>query len=129
MLQSGIPEDAFAAFATYQLQVAGALGRLQVGGGVRYTGKSFADDENTGVNKSVALFDALVAYDLVKLDPRFKGVRAQVDATNVFNRYYTTCIELLLPRAAGAGDRLADLPVVITKLLPGQRSHGLGANG
>ncbi len=93
MLQSGIPEDAFAAFATYQLQVPGALGGLQVGGGVRYTGKSFADDENTGVNTSVALFDALVAYDFVKLDPRFNGVRAQVNATNVFNRYYTTCIE------------------------------------
>ena len=65
-------------------RLAGALGRLQVGGGVRYTGKSFADDGNTGVNTSVALFGALVAYDFVKLDPRIKGVRAQVNATNVF---------------------------------------------
>lgn len=32
-----------------------------------------------------------MAYDFAAIDPKFQGRRAQVNATNVFDRTYTTC--------------------------------------
>jgi iron complex outermembrane receptor protein len=67
------------------------LSGLQLGGGIRYAGTSFADDENTVRNPTVTLFDALVAYDFAALDPKYKGFRAQINAFNIFDRSYTNC--------------------------------------
>lgn len=88
---SGIPGNTVSAFGTYQFPPGSWLSGLQIGGGVRYAGTSFADDENTVRNPTVTLFDALVAYDFAALDPKYKGFRAQVNAYNVFNRDYATC--------------------------------------
>jgi iron complex outermembrane receptor protein len=35
------------------------------------------------------LFDAALHYDLSYLDPRFKGFKLRVNATNLFDRVYT----------------------------------------
>ena len=88
---SGIPGDSFKAFATYLFPPASPLSGLTIGGGVRYAGSSFADDENTVRNPTVTLFDALIAYDFAALDPKYKGFRAQVNAFNIFDRDYYTC--------------------------------------
>ena len=88
---SGIPGDSFTAFGTYLFAPSSPLAGLQLGGGIRYAGTSFADDENTVRNPSVTLFDALVAYDFAALDPKYRGFRAQINATNIFDRSYTTC--------------------------------------
>ncbi|MBP1181205.1 TonB-dependent siderophore receptor [Methylobacterium sp. PvR107] len=88
---SGIPGDTFAAFGTYQFPPASPLRGLQIGGGIRYTSTSFADDLNTVRNPTVTQFDALVAYDFAALDPKYKGFRAQINAFNIFDRNYDTC--------------------------------------
>ena len=88
---SGIPGDTYASFLTYAFPPSSPLRGLQVGGGVRFIGTSFADDQNTVRNTAVTLYDALVAYDFAAIDPRYKGLRAQVNAYNIFNRDYTTC--------------------------------------
>ncbi len=88
---SGIPSDVYASFLTYAFPPSSALGGLQVGGGIRYIGTSYADDQNTVRNTAVTLYDALVAYDFAALDPRYRGFRAQVNGYNIFNRNYTTC--------------------------------------
>ncbi|KQP69952.1 TonB-dependent receptor [Methylobacterium sp. Leaf111] len=88
---SGIPGDTYASFVTYAFPPSSALRGLQVGGGIRYIGTSFADDLNTARNTAVTLYDALVAYDFAALDPRYRGFRAQVNAYNIFDRRYQTC--------------------------------------
>ncbi|MDP4025475.1 TonB-dependent siderophore receptor [Methylobacterium sp. NEAU 140] len=88
---SGIPGDTFSAFGTYLFGPGHPLSGLQVGGGIRYASTSFADDRNTVRNPTVTLFDALVAYDFAALDPRFKGLRAQINGYNIFDRDYTNC--------------------------------------
>ena len=88
---SGIPGDTYASFLTYAFPSSSALRGLQLGGGIRYIGTSYADDENTVRNSTVTLYDALVAYDFAALDPKYKGFRAQINGYNIFDRNYTTC--------------------------------------
>jgi iron complex outermembrane receptor protein len=88
---SGIPADTYASFLTYAFPPNSVLPGLQIGGGIRFIGTSYADDANTVRNTAVTLYDALVAYDFAALDPRYKGFRAQVNGYNIFNRNYTTC--------------------------------------
>ncbi|WP_043755892.1 TonB-dependent siderophore receptor [Methylobacterium oryzae] len=88
---SGIPGNTFTAFATYLFPPGSMLSGLQVGGGVRFAGTSYADDENTVRNPTVTLFDAVLAYDFAALDPKYKGFRAQINAQNIFDRDYTNC--------------------------------------
>lgn len=88
---SGIPGNSFSAFTTYQFPSTSVLAGLQIGGGLRYAGTSFADDLNTVRNPTVTLWDALVAYDFSALDPKYKGFRAQVNGFNIFDRSYVNC--------------------------------------
>ena len=88
---SGIPSDTYASFLTYAFPPSSPLRGLQIGGGIRFIGSSFADDQNTVRNTAVTLYDALVAYDFAALDPKYKGFRAQINAYNIFDRNYTTC--------------------------------------
>jgi iron complex outermembrane receptor protein len=88
---SGLPGNTIAAFGTYRFPLTSLLRGLQVGGGVRYFGTSFTDDLNTARNPTATLFDALVAYDFAALGPKYEGLRAQINAFNIFNRDYHTC--------------------------------------
>jgi iron complex outermembrane recepter protein len=88
---SGIPSDSYASFLTYAFPPSSPLRGLTVGGGIRYIGTSFADDDNTVRNPTVTLYDALVAYDFAAIDPKYRGLRAQINAYNVFDRTYNTC--------------------------------------
>jgi iron complex outermembrane recepter protein len=89
---SGIPNHAFALWAGYDFK-AGAAKGLSVGAGVRYSGKSFGDDLNRPViaNKARAFVDAKAAYELENLDPKLKGLRLQVNASNLFDKVEQVC--------------------------------------
>lgn len=56
---------------------------LGFGGGVRYVGTSFGNDENTFKNESRTFVDLSTHYDLEGLDRSFKGARLQLNVTNV----------------------------------------------
>ncbi len=88
---SGIPGDSYTSFLTYAFPPGSPLRGLTLGGGVRYSGTSYADDANTVRNPTVTQFDALVAYDFAAIDPKYRGLRAQINAYNIFDRTYTTC--------------------------------------
>ncbi|MBP1181206.1 TonB-dependent siderophore receptor [Methylobacterium sp. PvR107] len=88
---SGIPSDTYASFLTYAFPTYSPLRGLTIGGGIRYIGTSFADDDNTVRNPTVTLYDALVAYDFAAIDPKYQGLRAQINAYNIFDRTYNTC--------------------------------------
>ncbi|MGL4962209.1 MAG: TonB-dependent siderophore receptor [Inquilinus sp.] len=90
---SGIPNHIVSAWADYRVPDAIVPG-LSLGGGMRYIGSSYRDDDNsTGRNDAVTLFDAAIRYDLGAVEPRLDGVQLAVNATNLFDRDYDTCAQ------------------------------------
>lgn len=59
-----------------------------LGGGVRYTGNSYADNLNTIVIPPYTLFDAMVSYDFAYLSRQLRGLKFQLNVTNLANTYY-----------------------------------------
>ncbi|KMO37965.1 TonB-dependent receptor [Methylobacterium variabile] len=89
---SGIPGNTFRLFATYAFPTESALSGLSFGGGVRYAGTSPANDMiDSYRNSTVTLFDAVAAYDFERVDPRLKGMRLQVNVSNLLDRNYFNC--------------------------------------
>ncbi|TWC00546.1 iron complex outermembrane receptor protein [Bradyrhizobium macuxiense] len=88
---SGIPRNSFAAFGKYTFQSGVPVEGLGLGLGVRYIGTNFGNDQNTFQNAATTLFDAVIDYDLAKLDRRFLGATMRVNATNLFDTRYQTC--------------------------------------
>jgi len=66
------------------------LAGLSIGAGVRYVGKLYGDSANTIVVDPYTLVDAMVSYDFGYLRPDMKGWKAQLNATNLFDKYYVT---------------------------------------
>lgn len=90
---SGIPNHVVSAWADYRVPDRVVPG-LSLGAGIRYIGSSYRDDDNaTGRNEAVTLFDAAIRYDLGAIEPRLDGVQLAVNATNLFDRDYTTCAQ------------------------------------
>ncbi|SEM27131.1 iron complex outermembrane recepter protein [Bradyrhizobium sp. OK095] len=88
---SGIPRDSFAAFGKYTFQSGTLVEGLGLGLGMRYIGANFGDDQNTFENAATTLFDAVIDYDLGKLDRSLRGAYMRVNATNLFDKQYATC--------------------------------------
>lgn len=82
----------------------GPLAGLGLGGGVRYVGESYGDAANTFVVSPYTLLDATISYDLGYMRPDLRGWKAQVNATNLTNRYYVaSCATSLVYCSLGAG--------------------------
>jgi iron complex outermembrane recepter protein len=81
----------------------GQLGGFGFGGGARYTGDSYGDAANTILIPGYTLFDAAVHYDLSYLDPRWRGVKLAINATNLFDKYYVSTCQTLNSCFLGAG--------------------------
>ena len=60
---------------------------LGLGGGLRYFGESFGNDQNTIENGERLFADAVIHYDL----PSIEGVRLQLNAKNLFDKRDVTC--------------------------------------
>ena len=71
----------------------GALGGLQVGGGARYFGRSWADAENTLRLPSYTLFDASLGYDLSRVG--LDGVGVRLNLNNLTNEKYVAACNSL----------------------------------
>ena len=86
------PYHMFSLWADYEVQ-SGVLEGLGLGAGVRYVGSSFGDDLHTPVfnNGARTFVDAVIRYDLGKLNDAMKGVKLQVNATNLLNEVDQVC--------------------------------------
>ena len=74
----------------------GPLAGLGLGAGIRYVGPTFGDAGNTFVIPSYTLIDAVVSYDLAYMGSNLKGWKAQINATNLTDRYYVaSCLTAL----------------------------------
>ncbi|SFK03468.1 TonB-dependent siderophore receptor [Methylocapsa palsarum] len=87
---SGIPAQSFSIWGDYTLPTDAVLPGLGAGFGMRYIGASYGNDQNTFMNQPVTLFDAALHYDFSALDTRLSGLRFQLNATNLFNKQYST---------------------------------------
>ena len=79
---SSIPRHTASMWLDYTIKYGPAKG-LGFGGGVRYIGSSFGDDENTFKNDDRTFLDLAAHYELVGLDSRFNGARLQLNVNNV----------------------------------------------
>ncbi|MPZ40423.1 MAG: TonB-dependent siderophore receptor [Rhizobiales bacterium] len=99
---ANVPRDSASLWAMYTFYD-GTLGGLGLGAGVRYVGGLFGDEGNTFLVPSHTLFDAVVSYDFGYLRPDMKGLTLQINATNLFNKYYVAnCFTGLAYCALGA---------------------------
>ncbi len=85
----------------------GPVAGLGLGAGVRYVGESYGDSANTIRIPNYTLFDAALSYDFRYLRPDMKGWTAQINATNIGNRYYVaSCSTSLSYCGLGASRRV-----------------------
>jgi iron complex outermembrane receptor protein len=82
-----VPEHMASIWGDYIVQ-GGALAGLRIGGGTRYVGSTFGDSANSFKVDSYTVVDALVAYQLGKLDASLDGAEVSLNATNLFDEDY-----------------------------------------
>jgi iron complex outermembrane receptor protein len=88
---SSTPQHMASIWAHYTLPEDGPFSGLSVGGGARFVGSSYSNDENTSKNSSRVLFDASVGHDFAAIDQKYEGLHLQVNATNLFDRREAVC--------------------------------------
>ncbi|WP_193067577.1 TonB-dependent siderophore receptor [Halomonas sp. 3D7M] len=64
----------------------GVLDGLTLGGGVRYVGSMYADDDNLKPIPAYTLGDAMLAYELGRLSPNLDGSKLAVSVTNLADK-------------------------------------------
>lgn len=87
-----VPRHSFSLWADYGLDDLGLKG-VRLGGGMRYIGKTNLTD-STIDGPSYVLFDAMAKVDLGKLNTDLEGLDFKVNARNLFDRKYHTCVSL-----------------------------------
>lgn len=85
-----VPDQMASFWADYTFS-SGVLDGLNVGGGVRYVGTSYADALNLYPNEPYTLVDAVVRYDLGRAVAQWKGAQVALNATNLLGTEYVTC--------------------------------------
>lgn len=89
---TSVPYHMASLWLDYTVQQGVAKG-FGIGGGVRYVGSSLGDNLGRPVidNKARTFVDASIRYDLENLNPQLKGMRLQVNATNLLDEVSQTC--------------------------------------
>lgn len=81
-----VPKNVASAWLDYTIPGNGARGDITFGGGVRYVGQLYGDEENTISVPGHTVFDAAASYKVTK------NLLLQVNATNIFDKkYQATC--------------------------------------
>lgn len=88
---SGIPGDSFSLWANYAVPPGDAWSGFSIGAGLRYTGFTYGNDQNTFRSDAVALVDAAIRYNFGAVDKRLSGLTLKINAQNLFDRDFTTC--------------------------------------
>lgn len=69
----------------------GPLSGLTLGGGLRHIGKNYAGNDNLLENDAVTRVDLAAHYDFGKYDPRYEGLEASLNVSNVADKRETVC--------------------------------------
>lgn len=101
-----VPREYASLWAFYTFRN-GPVAGLGIGAGVRYIGESFADPMNVLAIPSYGLMDAAISYDFGYYRRDLEGLKLQVNATNLFDKYYvSTCFTGLPYCGLGAPRRI-----------------------
>jgi iron complex outermembrane recepter protein len=89
---TSVPYHTASLWLDYTVQEGAARG-FGIAGGVRYVGASVGDNLNRPIldNDPSTFIDAMIRYDLGNIDPSLKGMRLQVNATNLLNEVDQVC--------------------------------------
>jgi iron complex outermembrane receptor protein len=68
----------------------GPLDGLGIGGGVRYVGASYVDNEHSDTIPSYTLLDGTITYDLSRITSSLKGVQVALNASNLTDEKYVS---------------------------------------
>lgn len=71
----------------------GPLRGLQFGPGVRYISSSYGDDVNSFKVPGFTLVDAMAGYDFGETSNALRGLKLQVNATNLFDKTYVAACD------------------------------------
>lgn len=85
-----VPQHNVSLWADYALDDAGLDG-VKIGGGVRYVGKTNLTDTVSNVPAYV-LFDAMASFDLGKFNKELDGATLKLNARNLFDKQFYTCV-------------------------------------
>ncbi|UXS03754.1 TonB-dependent siderophore receptor [Agrobacterium tumefaciens] len=85
-----VPRHSVSLWADYGLDDLGLEG-VRVGGGMRYVGETNLTDNVANVPGYV-MFDAMATFDLGKLNADLDGLDLKLNARNLFNKKYYTCV-------------------------------------
>jgi iron complex outermembrane receptor protein len=83
---TGIPRELATLWGEYR--AGGSFNGLGIGLGVRYTGSSFGDQENTLTVPSYTLVDAALFYDLARMDSALRGFRFALNVNNLLDKEF-----------------------------------------
>lgn len=90
---SYVPRHQAALWLDYAVQSSGAWGGVSMGGGPRYVGQTFGDNNNLFSVPGYTLFDAALRYDLGRLDTTLNGLQAAINVSNLLNKkYVSSCL-------------------------------------
>lgn len=95
----GVPDMTASLWGDYTFD-SGALEGLKIGGGVRYVGKTVGGYSPNAFTSGATrldvpgytVFDAALTYDFGAKTPEMKGLTAQLNVSNLFDRTYVTCL-------------------------------------
>ncbi|MGV6873467.1 TonB-dependent siderophore receptor [Pseudochelatococcus sp. B33] len=103
---TGIPLHTAGFWLDYTFS-SGPLDGLGLAAGVRYSGASWGDTENTWKVPGATVVDAAIRYDLGKRFPNLDGLNAAVNITNLLDKeYINRCITVSGSCTFGAGRRI-----------------------
>ncbi|MCB8879726.1 TonB-dependent siderophore receptor [Acidisoma cellulosilytica] len=83
----GVPSNMASVWANYLLPWH-ALRGITLGGGLRYVGSTYGDDQESFSVHAVTLLDAAVNYDLSALSDQLHGLSFQLNGSNLLNTTY-----------------------------------------
>ena len=84
---TGVSRVAASLWVDYRF-VSGPLDGFKVGGGVRHAGKHYGDSSNTWSAPSYTVIDAVLNYDLGRLDSSLEGAEFSLNVRNLADRTY-----------------------------------------
>lgn len=97
-----VPRHLASLWTDYTLQ-SGALRGLTMGAGVRYTGTTFGDAQNTFKVPAYTLVDAMVGFDFGRANSSLRGLSAAINVRNLTDKYYVAGCFLNTACLLGAG--------------------------
>ena len=91
---AGIPAHMASLWTSYDMPD-NVIPGLKVSAGTRFFGPTFGDAANTFKAPSYTLFDLGLQYDVGRQVQALKGVTANVNVSNLFDKTYATCTSLV----------------------------------